>query len=254
MAEILPPGTPIWVDLGSPDVEASRRYHAELFGWTSDEPNEEFGGYTMFWNNGKMVAGLGPLMSPGQPPAWSTYVHVTDADATAARAKAAGGQVIVEPMDVGDTGRFAVLMDPTGAAIGLWQPKQHTGAQQFNSPVSLSWNELTTRDPERAKSFYRDVFGWDPHTSGEAGQEYTEFKLNGESVAGMMRTPEQVPAEVPPYWLPYFAVADCAATVEKNKQLGGQVMMPAMDIPQGTFAVLTDPNGAAFAVIQLKRG
>jgi predicted enzyme related to lactoylglutathione lyase len=244
-------GIPIWTDLGTPDVNASRRFYGEIFGWTSEEGDPQFGGYTMFHSNGKMVAGVGPLMSPQQPPAWTTYIGTNDADATAAKITAAGGTMMVAPMDVGDAGRMAILMDPTGAALGLWQPGQHKGAEIFNVPVAMSWNELATRDVEAAKRFYHQVFGWDPRTSGEGAQSYTEWQVNDRSIGGMMPMPEQVPAAVPPYWMTYFAVADCKATVEKATQLGGQVTLPPMDIPQGTFAVLSDPAGATFAVIQL---
>jgi uncharacterized protein len=248
------PGTPIWVDLSSPDTAASARFYGDLFGWTSDEPDPQAGGYRMLRSGGRMVAGLGPIMNPGQPPAWMTYLKVTDADATSSAAEAAGGRVLMAPMDVMDAGRMAILQDPTGAVIGLWQPGQHRGAELFNQPVSVSWNELATRDVEGAKRFYSRVFGWEPDTQGEPGQEYTEWKLGGKSVGGMMAMQDRVPAAVPPHWLTYFAVDDSAAAVAKATELGGQVMVPPMTIPQGTFAVLADPQGAAFAVIQLSRG
>ena len=243
-------GTPSWVDLGSPDVDASVKFYGDLFGWTADEGSPEFGGYRMLRSNGKQVAGVGPLMNPQQPPSWTTYVSVDDAKATSAKAKAAGGQVLVDAMEVGEAGSMAILQDPTGAVFGLWQPGQHKGSEVFNTPVSLTWNELSTRDPEAAKRFYSSVFGWDPHTNGEGAEAYTEWHLGGKSIGGMMQTPAQVPAQVPPYWLTYFRVADCEATVQKAQSLGGTVMMPKTSIPQGTFAVLADPAGAAFAVIQ----
>jgi len=242
------PGTPSWVDLSSPDVDASVQFYGALFGWTADEGSPEFGGYRMLRSNGKMVAGVGPIMNPGQPPVWNTYVSVDDAAATSEKAKQAGGQVLMESMQIGDSGSMAMLQDPTGAVVGLWQPNQHKGAEVFNTPVSLTWNELSTRDPEAAKRFYSAVFGWDPHTH-EGEQPYTEWHLNGKSIGGMMKTPAQVPAAVPPFWLSYFTVADTNATVSKAQELGATVMMPATDIPQGRIAVLTDPAGATFAVI-----
>jgi len=243
-------GTPSWIDLGSPDVDASVKFYGDLFGWTADPGSPEFGGYRMLRSGGKQVAGVGPLMNPQQPPAWTTYVSVDDAKATSEKAKKAGGQVLVETMQVGDAGSMAILQDPTGAVFGLWQPDQHKGAELFNTPVSLTWNELSTRDPEAAKRFYSAVFGWDPHTHGEGSEAYTEWHLSGKSIGGMMQTPAQVPAAVPPYWLSYFTVTDTEATVKKAQDLGAQVLVPPTTIPQGVFAVLTDPAGAAFAVIK----
>jgi len=243
-------GTPSWVDLGSPDVDASVKFYGDLFGWTADPGSPEFGGYRMLRSKGKQVAGVGPLMNPQQPPAWTTYVSVDDAKATSDKAKKAGGQVLVETMQVGDAGSMAIIQDPTGAVFGLWQPDQHRGSEVFNTPVSPTWNELSTRDVEAAKRFYNAVFGWDPQTHGEGAQAYTEWYLSGKTIGGMMETPAQVPAAVPPYWLTYFAVADTDATVKKAQELGATVMMPATDIPQGRFAVLSDPAGAAFAIIK----
>jgi uncharacterized protein len=239
-------GTPSWVDLSSPDVDASAKFYGDLFGWTADPGQPEFGGYRMLRNNGKLVAGLGPIMNPGQPPAWMTYVSVDDAKATSEKARQAGGQVLVEPMEIGEAGSMAVLQDPTGAVVGLWQPNDMKGAEVFNTPVSLTWNELATGDTEAAKRFYSTVFGWDPQTNGEGAQAYTEWKLNGKSIGGMM----QMPPGGPTYWLSYFTVADADATVNRAKELGAKVQVPQTQIPQGTFAVLSDPTGAGFAVMQ----
>jgi predicted enzyme related to lactoylglutathione lyase len=246
------PGTPIWVDLSSSDPSASEKFYTALFGWTADEANEEYGGYRMLRQDGKMVVGLGGQMEPG-PVVWTTYVKVVDADATAGRVEGAGGKVLMPPMDIGPSGRMSLIQDPAGAVIGLWQPAEHKGAEVFNKPVSVSWNELNTRDTESSKSFYSTVFDWQPRTSGEGAQAYTEWLVDGKSVGGMMDITGRAPDAVPPHWLTYFAVVDCAGTVEKAKSLGGQAMVPPMTIPQGTFAVLVDPLGAAFAVIQLNQ-
>ena len=244
-------GTPSWTDLGSPDVDASVKFYGDLFGWTADPGSPEFGGYRMLRSNGKQVAGVGPLMNPQQPPAWTTYVSVDDAKATSEKSKQAGAQVLVETMQVGDAGSMAIIQDPTGAVFGLWQPGMHKGSEVFNTPVSMTWNELSTRDIGAAKRFYSAVFGWDPHTHGEGTpQAYTEWHLSGKSIAGMMETPAEVPAAVPPYWLTYFTVADTDATVKKAQDLGATVIVPPTAIPQGKFAVLSDPAGATFAVIK----
>lgn len=247
-----PAGTPIWADLASPDVPASARFYGELLGWTAEvSPEPEAGGYTMFFAGGKRVAGAAPIMNPGQHPAWTTYIKVDDADAVVARAQANGGQAPMEPMDVMDQGRLAILFDPTGAAIGLWQPREHRGADVYNVPGAMCWNELITRDVEAAKRFYTAVFDWEAETSGEGAEAYTQWKVGGRPVGGMMQTPAMVPADVPNYWAVYFAVNDYADIVKRAPELGASVMMPGMTIPFGTFAVLADPNGAVFAVIQL---
>src|SRR5436190_18851581 len=239
------PGTPSWVDLGSPDVDASISFYGGLFGWSASDPLPDAGGYRFFEQDGKMVGGLGPLMQEGQPPAWLNYVTVADADGTVAKARAAGATVHVEPMDVMDVGRMAIVADPTGAALGLWQPGRHAGAEIVNEPVSLAWNELNTRDTDAAKPFYAAIFGWDADTAQIGDMEYTTWQLDGKPVGGMAAMSDQVPAQVPAHWLAYFAVTDTDATVENAKAAGGNVMAGQMDVPAGRVAVLTAPRGAA---------
>ncbi len=142
------PGTPSWVDLASPDVEASVAFYGGLFGWEAPELAPEAGGYRTFELGGVAVAGCGPIMMEGQPPAWLTYVSVDDADGAVARITEAGGTVYVQPMDVLDVGRMAVFADPTGGACAVWQAKAHIGAGLVNEPGALVWNELATRDTE----------------------------------------------------------------------------------------------------------
>jgi predicted enzyme related to lactoylglutathione lyase len=248
------PGTPSWVDLGSPDLPVSIAFYGRLFGWEAQDAGPDSGGYHMFTLRGKYVAGLGPLMAEGQPPAWTTYISVADADATVAAAGAASGAVIMPPMDVFDSGRMAILADPTGAIISLWQPNKHIGAQLVNEPGTLCWNELMTRDPDAAIEFYEKVFGWKAHASTDASPDmnYTEFKLNDRSIAGMMPMGDDFPAEIPANWLVYFAVADCDEAVSVVESAGGSVAMAPMDIPAiGRFATVTDPAGAVFSVIKL---
>lgn len=246
------PGTPGWIDLGSPDPEASRRFYSALFGWTANVASAEFGGYTIFKLDGKSVAGAGPLFSEGQPTAWSTYVVTDDADAVAAKVEAAGGKVLMPPGDVGENGRMGVFMDRAGAPFSVWQPGTMPGGELFNQPGALCWNELATRDPDGAKEFYGAVFGWG-HEDGPAGDfTYTQWTLDGKSIGGMMpMTGDQSLADVPPHWLVYFAVDDCDATVDKVRELGGNVLKPAFDMSQGRMAVVQDPHGAVFAVIKM---
>lgn len=245
-----PVGTPSWVDHAAKDLAASNSFYSSLFGWEADDQGEEFGHYTLLRKDGKTVAGNMGAME-GQPSAWVSYVSVDDADATTDLAKKAGATVFVEPMDVSDIGRMAVFADPTGAVIGIWQAKTFSGAELANESGSFAWNELNTRNIPAAKAFYTEVFGWSPNDMDMGGMTYTEWKLGDRPVAGMQSMPEMVPSEVPAHWLVYFAVDDADATVSKATGAGATTLLPPMDIPPGRFAVLADPDGAAFAVIKM---
>lgn len=241
------PGTPSWCDLSTSDVDGAARFYGGMFGWTAHDAGPDAGGYRMFTLRDKYVAGLGPNMAPG-PSHWTTYVTVADADATTATARSAGATVHVEPMDVLDVGRMAIFADPTGAAIAVWQPRLHHGAQLVNEPNTMCWNELLTRDVDAAKTFYKKVFQWEVRSGGE----YNEWLLGGDSIGGMMTMPPMVPAEVPAHWGVYFAVESCDGAVARASELGGSVMVGPMDIEPGRFATLSDPQGATFSVIALK--
>ncbi|WP_236794589.1 VOC family protein [Amycolatopsis sp. GM8] len=245
------PGTPCWVDLATSDVEGASRFYAELFGWEVIDQGEQYGGYRMAQLRGKAVAGIAPLPRPGMPPAWNNYVSVTDADVTTKAVTAAGGQVLMEPMEVPGTGRTAMYADPGGAAFGVWQAGPFIGAALVDEPGSLDWNELVTRHPDAAASFYHAVFGWDASRQPMGDTEYTIWQIGEAGVAGMFPMGDQFPADMPPFWLPYFAVSDADATAAATSRLGGRVMMEPADMEVGRFAVLGDPAGASFGVIRL---
>jgi predicted enzyme related to lactoylglutathione lyase len=245
------PGTPCWVDHAAKDVTASNSFYSSLFGWEGEDQGEDAGHYTILRKAGKAAAGNMGIMMDGQPSAWTSYVSVEDADKTVDAAKKAGAVVFVEPMDVLDIGRMAVCADPTGAAIGIWQPKTFIGAELANEAGSFCWNELNTRDVPAAKTFYTEVFGWTPNELDMEGMKYTEWKLGDKSVAGMMTMPEMVPAAVPAHWLVYFGTDNTDATVAKATELGATTIVAPTDIPPGRFAVLMDLDGAAFAVIKM---
>jgi len=246
------PGTPCWVDLGTADPAAAAAFYGALFGWdvAEMEPIGETGGYAMASLRGKNVAGLGAQQNAGLP-YWTTYVSVDDVEKTAALAAQNGATVVAEAMDVLDAGRLAVLIDPVGAAISLWQPQNHIGAQMVNEPGALAWTELTVRDVDAAKAFYEAVFGWEARSHPSAPGAYYEFKLSGTFVAGMFPMNEEWPADMPSRWMPYFATEDTDATAAKAAELGAAVRVPPTDIAPGKFAVISDPQGALFAVIQL---
>lgn len=246
-------GTPCWIDLGTPDIDAAVSFYGGLFGWDIPEPEnaEQTGGYRQAMLRGKPVAGVMPLMQEGQPPAWSTYVSVGNADATAAKVREAGGSVLAEPMDVLDLGRMAVFMDTTGAAFGIWQPGSFVGAEIVNEPNALVWNELNTREVEAAKAFYAKVFGWSFDEREFETGNYVSLKSGDETVGGMIDITGRVPEEVPNHWLPYFATEDTDATIDQAKGSGGEAVFGPENISEvGRIAVLKDPFGAVFALIK----
>lgn len=239
-------GGPCWTELGTSDLAAATRFYEGLFGWRAEtDPRQEAGGYTIAHLGDAAVAALTPLYQEGQPVAWNVAFAVRDADAAAAQVTRAGGAVLLGPMDVFDVGRFAVAVDPTGAAFQLWQPRAFPGAGLLNAPGSLGWVELMTREPERAVDFYTTVFGW----SVNASERYTQWGLDGADFGGMVTMDDKFPHEVPAHWLPYFAVTDVDISAADATEAGGTVLMEPTSVPDGPrIAVLRDPQGAMFGV------
>ncbi|HEU5160284.1 MAG TPA: VOC family protein [Streptosporangiaceae bacterium] len=249
------PGTPSWVDLSTPNLKEAEVFYGDLFGWEAHAaPGPEAGGYTFFTlggGGGLEIAGAMPLSGDDQPSAWTTYVSVRDVDETARAAQAAGGQVLVAPVDVMGQGRMAVFADPQGAVIAAWQPMAFQGAALIDEVNTYCWSELASRDIEAAKAFYPKVFGWQPDTRAFGTSSYTEWHADGRSVAGMVQMDDQWPEDVPAHWAVYFAVTDCDAVAARTVELGGSIAWPPTDIPVGRFAVLDDPMDAHFSVIRL---
>ncbi len=255
------PGTPCWVELsGTPDIEASESFYRDLFGWEMPEqPNSaQLGGYRRAKLNGRDVAGVSPRMQAGQPVVWATYVSVDDAEATVAKVAEAGGEKITDPIDVMGMGTMCVFTDPAGAAFGVWQPGTFVGSELVNETGAFGWNELNTRDTAGAKEFYGKVFGWayEDEESERAGT-YTVWKVGSAMVGGMIdvnaieaANDVELPREIPPNWLVYFMVEDTDAAAAKVQSGGGDVRFGPIDIPVGRFAVVADPHGAVFALMQ----
>jgi predicted enzyme related to lactoylglutathione lyase len=251
------PGTFSWPELATTDQEAAVAFFTSLFGWTANEqpigPTET---YSIFQLEGRDVAAAYTMRpeerSMGAPPHWNSYVTVEDVDESARHAKSLGASVLAPPFDVMDAGRMAVLQDPTGAVFQIWQANRSIGAHVLAEPNALCWTELTTTDPAAAEAFYTALFGWTPkHSAPGATMPYTEFTVRGADFPsiGMMQKPPHLPPEVPSFWLPYFQVTDVDGIVERAKSLGGGVHFGPQDIPgTGRFAVLADPQGAAFSV------
>ena len=243
----------VWVDLASSDASASRQFYSKLFGWNVEvSPDPQHGGYAMAKLGGKDVAGIGPKMMAEAPTAWSVYIGTEDADALAKKVQAAGGKVISAPFEVGDQGKMAVFQDPIGAFISAWQPTQMRGFQT-NAPNTYGWVELNARGIDKAVDFYKKVFGWSPKRSdmGE-GQQYTEFQVDGQSIAGGMEISPGLPASVPSYWTVYFNVDDVDRAFALARSAGATEMVAPQDFPGGRFAILQDPQGAAFGLLKMK--
>jgi uncharacterized protein len=246
-----PDGTPCWIDLGTSDIPQSRRFYASVFGWNSEQGGPEMGGYSMARLEGRNVAGIGPVMGPpGTPSTWSTYFAVSDADAVAERITGAGGQLIAGPMDVMEAGRLVVAADVTGAVFGLWQGRDHTGAQVANVPGAFTWSEHMSRDFEGAKAFYAAVFGYEYGDMSSDGFSYATLLINGQQVVGGIGgLPEGTDEAQPAQWSVYFGTADTDKSVDLVTGNGGRVVRPAADSPYGRMAVVADQHGAVFSLI-----
>jgi len=245
------PGVPNWVDLGTADLHDATRFYTQLFGWEADVSGEEYGGYTTFRLDGRAAAGAGPLFGEGQPTAWSTYVATDDADEIAARVEAAGGKVLVAPFDVMYQGRMAAFLDQAGAPFSVWQPGTMKGADVFDVPGALTWNELTTRDVEGSAAFYGSVFGWVARESAMGDLPYIVWEHQGETIAGMQPMDgDDWPHDLPPHWMVYFAVGDCDEAAAHAQSLGGRVLRPPTSLPIGRYALLQDPQGGTFSILR----
>jgi predicted enzyme related to lactoylglutathione lyase len=241
-------GTPCWVDLLSSDTGTAQRFYGDLLGWTAEEAGTEFGGYVTFYSDGHRVAGLvANRPETGTPDFWNTYLSADDLGATVEAAEKAGARVIAPPMQVGDLGSMAILSDPAGATVGVWQPGQHTGFGKYNEAGSVAWDELHSKDFEASKGFYAEVFGWQLEPTSDTDDfRYVTGQIGGEPVAGMMDSQRFLPPEVPSMWTVYFSVADIDAACEKATAGGGRVLRPPEDTPFGRIAELADPTGAMF--------
>jgi predicted enzyme related to lactoylglutathione lyase len=249
--ESAPIGAPIWIDLFSSDPAKSRGFYEELMGWTSTEPDEEYGGYFSFLKGDDLVAGgMKNDGTAGVPDCWNVYLAVENAEATFAAATAHGGGVIVPAMAVGDFGSMAVITDAGGAAIGMWQPGTHQGMGVIAEPGAPAWFELHTRDYDASVQFYKDVFGWDAKTMSDTPEfRYTTLGEGDGALAGIMDSTSFLPEGVPAHWAVYLLVDDTDAAVKTTTELGGSLVTPAHDTPYGRIAMVADPTGAQFRLV-----
>lgn len=246
-------GEVTWTDLQAVDIEKQSAFYEALFGWTHEDRPTRPGApdYRIFFKDGAMVAGGAP-MSPdmqGMPTFWAVYLATPDLDKTLAKATELGATVVMPAMDVMESGRMVSVADPTGGGIFFWQAKDHPGAELFMKPGAISWADLSTRDPEKAAAFFTDLFGWKVNKM-EGSTPYWQFDVEGEGQGGIMNMPDMMGPDARPFWTVYFGTDNITASLEEAERLGGKVWTQPVDVGQGTsFAVLSDPAGAAFALL-----
>ncbi len=248
-------GSFCWPELATSDSKAAKAFYSNLFGWTPDDMPMNGGVYTMLKLEGRELGALHDMApeqrTQGIPPNWLVYVAVESVDRTADLAGQLGGGTLAGPLDVFDAGRMAVLRDPQGAALGVWQAKNHIGARIGGVAGTLTWSELATTDAAAARTFYAGLFGWGDKIGQTGPLEYTEWINLGQPVGGMLQMTEEWHG-APPHWMPYFLVGDCDASAAKATELGGRTFVPPTDIPNvGRFGMLADPQGAMFSIIRL---
>ncbi|MFI6655084.1 VOC family protein [Streptomyces sp. NPDC050523] len=250
---VQPEGTPCWADAMFGDVEGAKTFYGEVLGWTFGESSSEYGNYTQAYADGKAAAAVVPPMSGQEGHSqWCLYFASADAAATAAKIRDNGGEVLMEPMQVGEFGTMCLSRDPSGVAFGVWQAGTHEGFEAPpQQPGAYCWAEVFTREPEKSDGFFTSVFGYEAKQLQDDAIDFRMFDLGGNTVLGRMRMTEDFPPEVPPYINVYFTVPDCDDAVARATKLGGVLRFGPMDSPFGRFAALSDPQGASFSVIDI---
>ncbi|MEU1338550.1 VOC family protein [Streptomyces sp. NPDC005827] len=249
---VQPEGTPCWADAMFSDLEGAKSFYGEVLGWTFGESTSEYGNYTQAFADGKAVAAVVPPM-PGQEgqSQWCLYFASPDATATAARIRENGGEVLMEPMQVGEFGTMCLAREPSGAVFGIWQGGVHEGFEATAVPGAYCWAEVFTREPEKADPFFGAVFPYTAKQIEDDNVDFRMFDLGEQTVLGRMRMTDDFPPEVPSYINVYFTVADCDEAVAKATKLGAILRFGPMSSPFGRFAALSDPQGANFSVIDI---
>jgi uncharacterized protein len=245
-----PIGAPIWIDLMTSDIDGAIAFYAETLGWKAEAPDETFGGYVSFLNDGTPVAGcMAKNEGDAIPDRWTTYLRSDDARASVEAATARRSTVVVPVMDVGDLGTMAVVRDPGGAPIGVWEPKQHRGFMRTGSGAP-GWFDLQTRDHAATVAFYVDIFHWTTNVLSDTDDfRYTTLKIGDTEYAGIHDASKFLPAHEQPQWTVVIAVDSTDETAAKVVQLGGGTVRPPGDSPYGRLATVSDPTGAVFGLI-----
>lgn len=263
-------GSPIWIDLGTHDIDGSVSFYSQVFGWDVPEGSAEFGGYRIATKDGVPVGGMmsslmgpdGPLEEPEYPTAWTVYLAVEDCAAAVAAAEKAGATVVVPAMEVGELGSMAILFDPAGAGVGFWEAKEFPGLAFNGQPGTPVWFEQMSKNFQAAADFYQEALGWNLAYMGEDGQPVDSpptsgirYATNGageEASAGLCEADSFLPAEVPSYWRAYIGVSDTDATAAQIVELGGAVLDGPMDSPFGRVATVADPQGGTFQIVSVE--
>ncbi|MBB4935547.1 hypothetical protein F4561_006441 [Lipingzhangella halophila] len=250
-------GSPCWLDLGAPDIDAASSFYTAVFDWEFNSAGPD-SGYGMFTKDGKITAAVGQLTEEGAQSAWTIYFQTSDAQSTAEQVRQAGGTVRVGPFDVSEHGRMAQLTDPQGGQFAVWEPGKTPGLGTVNEPGSLTWIELMTTDAAAAKDFYRQVFGWTTSETElpDGGGTYLMVTPAGQGEERMQGGIMQLGSEDLtltgglPYWHPVFDVADCDAAAARATANGGSVLMEPADAESiGRIAVCRDRAGAEFVLL-----
>ncbi|MEV7689861.1 VOC family protein [Streptomyces bungoensis] len=249
---VQPEGTPCWADAMFGDVEAAKTFYGDVLGWTFGDSSPEYGNYTQAYADGRAVAAVVPPM-PGEAgqSQWCLYFATPDAAATARRIRDNGGEVLMEPMRVGDLGTLCLAREPSGAVFGLWQAGTHEGFEATAVPGAYCWAEVFTREPGKTDTFLAAVFPYRAKEIEDDAVDFRMFDVGEQTVLGRMRMTDDFPPEVPSYVNVYFTVADCDEAVARATRLGGVLRFGPMSSPFGRFAALSDPQGAHFSVIDV---
>jgi predicted enzyme related to lactoylglutathione lyase len=240
-----------WVDLMSPDTEAAKKFYSTVFDWTPEDRPTAMGiPYTIFKLGDDEICGMGPLppdmQEQGIPSSWNSYINVDDLESAADKVQSLGGTIFMPAMKVMDAGWMVGIMDPTGGRVFLWKKNEHVGATRINDPGCLCWNELATRDIEKAREFYGALFDWQFEDNPSATSKYYIVHNKGIMNGGIMQMNEQWPEGVPPHWGIYFAVENAEEACKRLTDSGGEVYAAPFEIPIGKIAVVSDPFKAVF--------
>ncbi|MGC9407324.1 VOC family protein [Streptomyces sp. DZ1-3] len=248
------PGAPCWVSLMVHGPAATHDFYGSLFGWEFRPGPQQLGPYARALLDGYEVAGIGQLPPDRQLPiAWTPYFASADVNRTAETVRLCGGTVGVGPLDAGEAGRLAIASDPSGAVFGVWQAAAHLGTAVTGVPGTPVWNELTTFETAGVAKFYQTVFGFELEPEAADGSDYVTLRLDGRQVAGLRGVGSALPRDRGPHWVTYFEVADADASLERLVGLGGHVVEPVRESARGRLAMVADPEGARFALLQSPR-